>query len=72
MNKLSMVLVGAAVLATGCSRGEEAQMTVAEEASALDKQADIQAAVGDKAGAKAMNDKAADLRSDASTDTAAR
>jgi hypothetical protein len=71
MNRVSMALVGLIVLVGGCSGEDEAQTTVAEEATALDEQADIQAAVGDTVGAKAMNDKAADLRSGASTDTSA-
>ncbi len=63
MNKLNLLLIAAAVAVTGCSRGaEKAEPTPAEQAAELDKQAEVQAAVGDKAGAEALRAKADALR----------
>jgi hypothetical protein len=65
MNKLELVLVVTAVSLAGCNRGSDeatAQRSVADQAAELEKQAEIQAAVGDKAGAQAMMEKAAALR----------
>jgi len=70
MKKLDLVLVMAAFAAAGCSRGaDEAQAgkSVAEQAAELEKQAEVQAAVGDKAGAEAMREQAAALRAGTAT-----
>lgn len=64
MNKLNMLMVALGVAVAGCSAGtdEAPKQNPAQEAAALEKQAEIQEAVGDKAGAARMREQAAALR----------
>jgi hypothetical protein len=64
---VATLLLGAALAGCNSASGETGEASPVDQAAALEKQAEIQEAVGDKAGAAKMREQAAALRAGGTT-----